>query len=141
LPAVAISSIWAGLGFTFIVMTAALQSIPRELYESAYVDGAGSWRRFTNITLPMLSPTILFVTVVMTSRAFQAYGEIDLLTKGGPNPSRPTETIPYLIYGSTSLIRGNIGLKSASAVLLFAILLVLALVQFRALEKRVHYGS
>ncbi len=141
LPAVAISSIWAGLGFTFIVITAALQSIPRELYESAYVDGAGSFRRFTNVTLPMLSPTILFVTVVMTTRAFQAYGEIDLLTQGGPNPSRPTETIPYLIYGSTSFIRGDIGLKSAAAVLLFLILLVLAFAQFRALEKRVHYGN
>jgi sn-glycerol 3-phosphate transport system permease protein len=141
LPAVAISSIWAGLGFTFIVMTAALQSIPRDLYESAYADGAGSWRRFTNVTLPMLSPTVLFVTVVMTTRAFQTYGEIDLLTEGGPNPSRPTETIPYLIYGKSSLISYNIGLKSASAVLLFVILLVLAFVQFRALEKRVHYGN
>lgn len=141
LPAVAISMIWSGLGFTFIVMTAALQSIPRELYESAFVDGAGPVRRFTNVTLPMLSPTILFVTVVTTTRAFQAYGEIDLLTAGGPNPSRPTETIPYLIYGRTSFIRNDIGLKSASAVLLFLILLVLAFVQFRALEKRVHYGG
>jgi len=141
LPAVALSSIWAGLGFTFIVMTAALQSIPRELYESAYVDGAGSWRRFTNVTLPMLSPTILFVTVVMTTRAFQAYAEIDLLTQGGPNPQRPTETIPYLIYGQSSFIRNDIGLKSASAELLFLILLVLAFAQFRALEKRVHYGN
>ena len=60
LPAVALSSIWASLGFTFIVMTAALQSIPRELYESAFVDGAGGWMRFTNVTLPMLGPTILF---------------------------------------------------------------------------------
>ena len=58
LPAVAVSSIWASLGFTFIVITAALQSIPRELYESAFVDGAGGWMRFTNVTLPMLGPTI-----------------------------------------------------------------------------------
>ena len=55
LPAVALSSIWASLGFTFIVITAGLQSVPKELYESAYVDGAGSFRRFTNVTLPMLS--------------------------------------------------------------------------------------
>ena len=142
LTAVAISSVWAGLGFTFIIVTAALQSVPQELYESAFVDGAGSWRRFTNITLPMLSPTILFITVVATSRAFQAYGEIDLLTQGGPNNAgRPTETITYLVYGKTSTIRNDIGLKSASAVLLFGILLVLAFVQFRALERRVHYGG
>jgi sn-glycerol 3-phosphate transport system permease protein len=142
LPAVALSSIWAGLGFTFIIVTASLQSVPRELYESAFVDGAGPWRRFTNVTLPMLSPTILFITVVGTTRAFQAYGEIDLLTQGGPNNAgRPTETITYLVYGKTSFIKNDIGLKSAAAVLLFAILLLLAFVQFRALEKRVHYGN
>lgn len=141
LPAVAISMIWAGLGFTFIIVTAALQGVPRELYESAYVDGAGSWRRFTNVTLPMLSPTLLFVTVVMTTRAFQAYGEIDLLTKGGPEPGRDTETIPYLVYGSTSRIKNDIGLKSTTSVLLFGILLLLAFVQFRSLEKRVHYAD
>ncbi len=141
LPAVAVSSIWASLGFTFIVMTAALQGIPRELYESAYVDGAGGWTRFTNVTVPMLGPTILFASVVLTTRAFQSYGEVNLLTQGGPDPKRPTETVPYLIYGSTSLIKNDIGLKSASAVLLFVILLVLAFVQFRGLDKRVHYGS
>ena len=64
----AVSSIWASLGFTFIVMTAALQGIPRELYESAFVDGAGGWMRFTNVTLPMLGPTILFTSVVLTTR-------------------------------------------------------------------------
>jgi ABC-type sugar transport system permease subunit len=142
LPAVAVSSVWAGLGFTFIIVTAALQSVPKELYESAYVDGAGSWTRFTNVTLPMLSPTLLFVGVVMTARAFQAYGEIDLLTQGGPNNAgRPTETMAYLIYGKTSIIRNDIGLQSASAVLLFVILLILSFVQFRSLERRVHYGS
>jgi ABC-type sugar transport system permease subunit len=141
LPAVAVSSVWAGLGFTFIIVTAALQSVPTELYESAYVDGAGSWTRFTNVTLPMLS-TLLFVGVVMTARAFQAYGEIDLLTQGGPNNAgRPTETLAYLIYGKTSIIRNDIGLQSASAVLLFLILLVLSFVQFRGLERRVHYGG
>jgi len=141
LPAVALSSIWASLGFTFIVITAALQGIPRELYESAFVDGAGGWMRFTNVTLPMLGPTILFTSVVLTTRAFQAYAEIALLTGGGPDPERPTQTVPYLIYGQNSLVKNDIGLKSTSAVLLFVVLLVLAFVQFRGLEKRVHYGS
>jgi len=141
LPAVALSSIWASLGFSFIVITAALQGIPRELYESAFVDGAGGWTRFTNVTLPMLGPTILFTSVVLTTRAFQAYGEIALLTGGGPDPERPTQTVPYLIYGQNSLIKNDIGLKSTAAVLLFLVLLVLAFVQFRGLERRVHYGS
>ena len=139
---VAISSIWAGLGFTFVIVTAALQGIPRELYESAFVDGAGAWRRFTNVTLPMLSPTLLFVAVVMIARAFQTYGEVDLLTQGGPNNAgRPTETIAYLIYGKTSKIRNDIGTQSAAAVLLFVLLLIVSFVQFRVLERRVHYGN
>ena len=141
LPALAVSSIWASLGFTFIVMTAALQGIPRELYESAFVDGAGGWMRFTNVTLPMLGPTIVFTTVVLTTRAYQAYAEVALLTQGGPNPERPTESMAYLIYGQTSLIKNDIGLKSTAAVLLFFVLLVLALVQFRGLDRRVHYGN
>lgn len=141
LPAVALSSIWASLGFTFIVITAGLQSVPKELYESAYVDGAGSFRRFTNVTLPMLSPSILFISVVLTTRALQTYGEVALLTGGGPEPEKSTTTIPYLIYGRNSIISGNIGLKSAAAVLLFLISLVFALVQFRGFEKRVHYGN
>lgn len=140
LPAVALSSIWANLGFTFIIITAALQSVPRDLYESAYVDGAGSMRRFTNVTIPMIAPTLLFVGVVLTTRALQTYGEIALLTGGGPNPEKPTTTIPYLIYGRNSLIHNDLGTKSAAAVLLFLLSLVLALVQFRGLEKRVHYG-
>jgi ABC-type sugar transport system permease subunit len=138
LGAVSVTSIWANLGFTFIVVTAGLQSIPRDLYESAELDGAGGWRRFTDVTLPMLGPTLVFVTVVLTIRAFQAYGEFDLLTSGGPGDT--TTTITYLIYGRTSIINGNDGLQAASAVLLFLILLVLSLLQFRGLERRVSYA-
>jgi sn-glycerol 3-phosphate transport system permease protein len=141
LTATGVSFIWANLGFTFIVVTAGLQSVPKELYESAFVDGAGGWRRFTNVTLPSIAPTLLFATVVLTSRAFQAYGEFDLLTDGGPAPQNSTTSLTYLVYGNQSLIRNNEGLQSAAAVLLFLVLLVLSALQFRGVEKRVHYGS
>lgn len=141
LTATAVSFTWANLGFTFIVVTAGLQGIPRELYESAFVDGAGGWRRFTNVTVPMLAPTLLFAGVVLTSRAFQAYGEFDLLTDGGPRPQNSTTTVTYLIYGRESIIRNNDGLQAAAAVLLFLVLLVISALQFRGLEKRVHYGN
>ena len=141
LTAVAMSSVWANLGFTFIVVTAGLQSIPRDLYESAFVDGAGGWRRFTNVTIPMLGPTLLFASVVLVSRAFQAYGEVDLLTDGGPQPQGSTTTLTYLIYGNESTIRNNDGLQATTAVLLFVVLLVLSAVQFRSFDKRVHYAS
>jgi len=141
LASVAITSVWANLGFSFIIVTAGMQSIPRELYESAYVDGAGGIRRFTNVTLPMLSPTLLFLSVVLVSRAFQAYGEIDLLTQGGPTRYRSTTTVTYFIYGSSSIIRRQPGLQATSAVLLFVMLLVLSIIQFRGFDRRVHYGA
>jgi sn-glycerol 3-phosphate transport system permease protein len=137
--AVALSSVWANLGFTFIVITAALQSVPAELYESAFVDGAGGWRRFTNVTVPMLGPTLLFIVVVLTSRAFQAYGEFDLLTGGGPRNT--TTSVTYLIYGTNSIVRNDEGLKAAVAVLLFLMLLIVSILQFRGVSKRVHYES
>lgn len=141
LTSVAVSSIWANLGFTFIVVTAGLQSIPRELHESAYVDGASPWRRFTEVTVPMLSPTLVFVAVVLTSRAFQAYGEIDLLTNGGPSPQDSTTTLTYLVYGSSSIARNDAGLQSSVAVLLFVVLLALSALQLRGLGRRAHYGN
>jgi ABC-type sugar transport system permease subunit len=141
LMAVAMSSVWASLGFTFILVTAGLQSIPDELYEAAAIDGATSTRRFWNVTLPMLGPTLLFVIIVLTTRAFQTYGEIDLLTSGGPKPYDSTMTLTYLTYGQDSIIRSNAGLQAATAVLLFVVLLGLSLLQLRGIGKRVHYGN
>jgi len=137
--AVSASSIWANLGFTFIVVTAGLQSVPRDLYESAYVDGANGFTRFTNVTLPMISPTLLFASVVLTSRAFQSFGEIDLLTGGGPKGR--TTTLTFLAYGSGLPTSGDDGLRATVSILLFLVLLVLSLIQFRGLERRVHYGN
>ena len=85
-------------------------------------------------------PTLLFVIVVLTTRAFQAYGEIDLLTQGGPRPYQSTTTLTYLAYGSGSVIKGNDGLQAAVAVLLFVMLLVLSALQLAVVGRRVHYG-
>jgi sn-glycerol 3-phosphate transport system permease protein len=140
LLAVALSSVWAGLGFTFILVTAGLQGIPRDYYEAAAVDGAGGLRRFRSITLPMLGPTLLFVMIVLTTRAFQTYGEVDLLTDGGPQPQDSTTTITYFVYGQNSPINNDVGLQAGAAVLLFLVLLGLSAVQLRAVGRRVHYG-
>ena len=139
--AVALSSVWASLGFTFILVTAGLQGIPEELNEAAAIDGATGTVRFWRITLPLLGPTLLFVVIVLTTRAFQAYGEIDLLTDGGPRPDNPTTTMTYLTYGSQSIIANDDGLQAATAVLLFVVLLGLSLLQLRGIGKRVHYAS
>lgn len=138
---VALSSVWANLGFTFILVTAGLQGIPDDLYEAAAIDGATGTRRFWSITLPLLGPTLLFVLIVLTTRAFQAYGEIDLLTDGGPRPGDSTTTLTYLTYGSESIIAGNDGLRATTAVLLFLVLLVLSMLQLSMIGRRVHYGN
>jgi sn-glycerol 3-phosphate transport system permease protein len=138
LPSVAASSIWASLGFTFILVTAGLQAIPRDLHEAAAIDGASGVRRFWSITIPLLGPTLLFVVIILTTRAFQAYGEIDLLTNGGPNDS--TTVLTYFTYGRLSPINNDAGLKATVAVLLFLMLLVLSTIQLRGIGRRVHYA-
>lgn len=138
---VALSSVWASLGFTFILVTAGLQSIPEDLHEAAAIDGATGTTRFWKITLPLLGPTLLFVVIVLTTRAFQAYGEIDLLTDGGPQPGDTTTTLTYLTYGSNSIIASDDGLRATTAVLLFVVLLVLSMAQLRLVGRRVHYGG
>jgi ABC-type sugar transport system permease subunit len=140
LVAVAATSIWANLGFTFILITAGLQGIPRDVHEAAVVDGAGGIRRFWSVTLPLLGPTLVFVVIVLTARAFQTYGEIDLLTDGGPSPQDSTTTLTYLTYGTNSIINNNDGLQAAVAVLLFLVMLVVSLLQLAGVSRRVHYA-
>jgi len=135
---VAATTVWQNLGITFIILIAGLQGIPDDLYESARVDGASGWLQFREITLPMLSPTLLFVSVILTINAFQSFGQIDLLTQGGPSDS--TNVIVYSIYQEAFQNR-NAGVASAQAVILFLIVLTLSLVQFRFFERRVHYAG
>lgn len=136
LISVAMATVWQNLGFTFIVISAGLQSVPDDLLESARIDGAGAWRRFRTVTLPLLSPTLLFAFVVLTINAFQTFGQVDLLTTGGPLHS--TELLVYHVFQRTS---SDPSTAAAEAVVLFFIILVLTLVQLRVLERRVHYGD
>ncbi len=138
LLAVSLTTTWLNLSFTFIVLLAGLQTIPEQMYESAKIDGAGAWSRFRNVTLPMLSPTIFFSLVVLTIRAFESFGQIDILTQGGP--LKRTNVIVYSIY-TEAFKNFNEGVAAAQAIFLFLIILVLTLVQFRFLERRVFYGS
>jgi len=136
LPAVSATTVWLNLGLAFIVILAGLQTIPDELYESARVEGASGWRLFWHVTLPMLSPTLFFVSVVGTILAFQAFGQIHILTRGGPLDA--TEVIVYSIW-EDAFQRFNYGVASVQAVALFVLVLGLTVVQFRFLERRVFY--
>ncbi|MGQ0825851.1 MAG: carbohydrate ABC transporter permease [Actinomycetota bacterium] len=139
LVAVSASAVWQNLGLSFIIMSAGLQAVPDELLEAARVDGAGVWSRFRNVTLPLLSPTLFFAIVVGSILAFQAFGQIDLLTQGGPQDN--TNVLVYAIYkesaGSTT---PNEGKAAILAIALFAITMALTLVQLRFLERRVTYA-
>ena len=137
LLSVAAVTVWQNLGFTFIVISAGLQSVPDELLESARMDGAGPWSRFWNVTLPMISPTLLFAVVVLTINAFQTFGQVDLLTTGGPLHS--TEVLVYHVFQATT--NGNPSTAAAEAVVLFLIIMALTFVQLRFLERRVFYGD
>jgi sn-glycerol 3-phosphate transport system permease protein len=137
LAAVAMTTVWQNLGITFIIISAGLQSLPDDLYEAARVDGIGWWRQLRHITVPLLSPTLLFASVVLTISAFQSFGQIDLLTSGGPLDS--TNVVVYSIFSDARA--GDPGLAAAQATLLFVILLALTIVQLRVLERRTFYGG
>ena len=120
-----------------VIFLAGLQTIPKDLYEAAEVDGAGRWQRFRSITLPLLMPTLFFVLVVSTISAFQSFAQIHILTKGGP--AEATNVVVYSIYRE-AFFNFQTGYASAQAVILFAILMLLTAIQFLVIERRVHYS-
>jgi len=137
LIAVSVTTIWQNLGLSFIVMSAGLQAIPDDLYEAARVDGASSSRRFWRVTVPMLSPTIFFATVVGGILAFRAFGQIDLLTEGGP--VQKTNVLVYAIYRLV-FRNSNDGVAAVYAIALFFLVMMLTFFQMRFLERRVTYA-
>ncbi len=134
--AIAIGTIWLGLGFNFTILLSGLQGIPEELYESAKIDGASPARMFFNVTLPLLSPTLFFVSVISVIAAFQSFAQIDILTKGGPASS--SNVVVYSIYRD-AFFNFHSAYASAQAVILFVILVALTGIQFKSLEGRVFY--
>jgi ABC-type sugar transport system permease subunit len=134
--AIAIGTIWLGLGFNFTILLSGLQGIPEELYESAKIDGANPARMFFNVTLPLLSPTLFFVSVISVIAAFQSFAQIDILTKGGPAGS--TNVVVYSIYRD-AFFNFHSAYASAQAVILFVIIVALTGIQFKSLGGRVFY--
>jgi sn-glycerol 3-phosphate transport system permease protein len=129
---------WKQVSYNFLFFVAGLQSIPKSLLEAASIDGATETRRFWTITFPLLAPTSFFLLVVNTVYAlFDTFGIIDAVTGGGPG--RSTETLVYKVYkdGFVNLILGD---SAAESVILMAIVIALTAVQFRYIERKVHYG-
>jgi sn-glycerol 3-phosphate transport system permease protein len=134
--AVSLSSIWQNMGLSFIIVLAGLQNVPDEVVEAATLDGYGPVRRLLRITLPLISPVLLFLLVVLVIFGLQAFAQVDILTGGGP--AGATET---LVFKINRLVRpDNIGIGAVYSVGLFFVTLVVTAAQFVILERRVHYA-
>ena len=134
---VIVAAAWSQISYNFIFFLAGLQSIPKSLVEAAAIDGAGPARRFWTIVLPLLSPTAFFLLVVNVVHAFfQTFGIIHAVTQGGPAQS--TEILVFKVYNDG--FRGlDLGGSAAQSVVLMAVVMALTVVQFRYIERKVHY--
>lgn len=137
LVAIILVAIWRQLGFNVIIALAGVQNIDSTYYDAAKVDGANAIQRFFNVTLPLLSPTLFFLLIINVITSFQTFGEIDILTQGGPGQA--TNTLVYSIFFDAFLGTPQRGYASAQAYLLAVMIVVMSFIQFSGLSKRVHY--
>ena len=123
--AVALVSVWSSPGINIVMFLAGLENIPQELYEAVMVDGGNAWHKFTKITLPLLRPFTLLVTILSLIRALQVFGEIYMLTQGGPYGS--TTVLTYLLYEGTA---------AAIGVFMTLLIAVVSLIQFKLFQEK-----
>lgn len=135
MASVVLVSIWKSAGYYMIMILSGLLSIPGEYYEAALIDGANGWKKFWNITWPLLSPTIFMVTILAVISSFQVFDLVYVMTQGGPGDS--TSVLVYRIY-QEGFKNMNMGYASAMAYFLFLIILIFTLIQFRG-QKKITY--
>lgn len=133
MPAVIIVGTWREVGYYMLLFLAGLQTIPRELYEAARMDGANAWHQFRNVTLPSLRPTTFFVTIILTIGSFKVFDLILVMTQGGPGTS--TLVLSQFIY-KKGFQENQFGYASAVALVLFAICIAVTIVQFVVNKRR-----
>lgn len=138
MPAIVFMTIVGTIGVNIVFVTAAMGSIPTEIYDAARIDGAGEWVRFWRVTVPLLRPTLLYLSVVGFIGTFQVFEQIYVMTQGGPGYPGATETIGYLIYNS-AFTSFNLGLAAAQSVVLFFVISFFSIVQFRVFASEVQY--
>ncbi|MFC4099459.1 carbohydrate ABC transporter permease [Paenibacillus xanthanilyticus] len=135
IPSIVLTTMW-GIGGTVVIFLAGLSGIPHQYYEAIEVDGGGSWHKLIHITLPMVSPTLFFNTVMTIIGAFQVFNEAYILTQGGPNNA----SLFYIFYLWRTAFRDtNMGYASALAWILFVIILLFTLLVFRTAKSWVYY--
>lgn len=132
MPSVVFATLWWNVGFNMLILLAGLQGISEEVNDAAKVDGAGGWELFWYITLPLLRRPLMLVTILQVISAFQVFGQIDVMTKGGPGGQ--TRSIVYYIF-ERSFKEYQLGYGSAIAFILFAVLFVLSIMQLRLFSR------
>lgn len=138
-PSIVLMGLWS-VGGGMVILMAALQGVPRELYEAAAVDGASRWRQFTRITIPLISPTLFFLIIVNTIAALQVFDQAYLLFYRDGGATVPDAALFYGVYlYQQAFQRYNFGLAAAMAWLLFAIIMVITVIQMKVGDKLVFY--
>jgi multiple sugar transport system permease protein len=137
MPSVILASAWKDLGFVMIILLAGLQGIDETLYEASRIDGASRWRQLRSITLPLLTPSLLFVVVISMINGFQVFDQVWVMTDGGPAGSS-TVVVQQIVQNTFSY--GRAGYASAQSVVLFLIILAVTAVQMRLQKRWVFYG-
>jgi multiple sugar transport system permease protein len=138
MPAIIIASVWKDLGFNMLILLAGLQSIPEHLYEAATIDGASRWQKLRYITLPLLTPSLLFATILAMIGAFQVFDQVWVMTEGGP-AGATTVVMEQVVKNAFQY--GLMGEASSMSWVLFAIILIFTVIQLRAQRLWVHYGD
>ena len=136
--AVIIVAVWQGVGYPMIILLAGLQAIPESLHEAATVDGASAWSRFWRITLPLLTPSLFFLTIMQFITSFQVFGIIYVMTHGGP--ANATNVYIYQIYQSAFAF-GRLGYAAAMGWILFLIVGLVTYAQWKLEKRWVFYGE
>lgn len=136
LPTIALINVWQSIAFQTIVFLAALQGVPKELYEASELDGAGKWRQMINITIPLVSPTTFFLVITSIIGSFQNYASVRALTNGGPGVS--SRVISLNIY-EEAFTYNRYSYAAAQAIILFVIILIVTIIQWKGQKKWVHY--
>jgi multiple sugar transport system permease protein len=131
-------SVWASVGYNMIILLAGMQGISKSYYEAAEIDGAGSFKKFFKITMPLLTPTIFFVAVMSLIGAFQVFDYIFMMISESSVALETTQSVVYLYYKNAYMLQQK-GYASAIAIILFAIIMVITFVQIKIQDKWVNY--
>lgn len=138
IPMLVLLSVWKGMGYKIIIFLAGLQNIDEKYYLAAKIDGASVWKRFTSITIPLLTPTLFFVSITSVIGSFKLFDEVYVLYDKQTGPLKSGLTIVYYIYNKFNRY-WQFSIASAAAFVLFVIILIFTLIQLRTGQKKTNY--